>query len=103
MNEDLELEINDEEDEDKLPIKPTIDTRQKDLEEREVLYDWVRQPGDVVLSGPVIGGWGPGRYHMNRLSAKKRLIKKFGANRIRDVPQTAGRWAFLVKGLQNAS
>lgn len=88
-----------------LPITPTIDTKQRDLEEREVqYYTEARGPADVMLSGPVIGGWGPGRYFQNRRRAYAYLVEKYGKDRVKDAAgPVRGRWAFLVKGLKNAS
>lgn len=67
-----------------------------------VEYD-VRGPRDVVLSGPVIGGWGPGRFHRNRRIAYFVLAEKYGEGRVRRLDGvTRGRWAYLIKNLREA-
>lgn len=83
-------------------LVPTIDTREAEFLEKEVHYQVGRRdPSDVVLSGPVIDGWGPGRYHQNRFFAMRHLVEKFGAHRVKRIEgQTKGRWAFLIKGLK---
>lgn len=64
----------------------------------------LRGPNDVVLSGPVIGGWGPGRYHRSKAVAKEFLEKKYGEDRVRPVGGwTRGRWAYLIKNLKKAA
>ncbi len=91
------------EEEDTLPITPTIDTTQKDLEQREVAYTSLSQrtDRDVVLSGPIIGGWGPGRYFQNRGRAHDFMVAKYGAGRVVELDgKTRGRWSFLIKDLR---
>lgn len=82
-------------------IEPTIDTLVADL---EAATSWVaysdRGASDVVLSGPVIGGWGPGRWHQNRRIAFWWAIKKYGAHRVVATPQSTGRWSVLIKNLK---
>jgi CTP-dependent riboflavin kinase len=61
----------------------------------------LRGPNDVVLSGPVIGGWGPGRYFRSKALAKRYLELKYGAERVRSTGGwTRGRWAYLIKDLK---
>jgi len=60
-----------------------------------------RGPGDVVLSGPITSGWGPGRYFRNRREAYAAMCAKHGADRVRFLEGvTRGRWSYLVKGLK---
>lgn len=82
-----------------LPITPTIDTKQRDLEEKEADYSASRRyTKDFVLSGPIIGGWGPGRYHQNRAIAEAWCKRKYGAANVKRLDGiTRGRWAFLIK------
>lgn len=80
------------------PIKPTIDTPEPQLAESEVAYDHVRSVRDFVLSGPIIGGWGPGRYFQSRARAEAWCQEKYGKERVRRLEgQTRGRWSFLIK------
>lgn len=78
-----------------------IDTAVADL---EAPTSWVaysdRGPNDVVLSGPVIGGWGPGRWHQNRRIAFGWAIRKYGIDRVVATPQSNGRWSVLIKNLK---
>lgn len=63
----------------------------------------LRGEHDVVLSGPVIGGWGPGRYFRSKALAKRYLELKYGAERVRPAGGwTRGRWAYLIKDLRKA-
>ncbi len=61
-----------------------------------------RGPLDVVVSGPLRGGWGPGRWMPSRQAAFTRMVNKYGAQRVVRVPAVAGRWAFLIKKLRVA-
>lgn len=61
-----------------------------------------RSPRDVILSGPVVGGWGPGRYHRSRRVAFAALKEKYGEARVVPTRQVKGRWSFLVKNLRAA-
>jgi hypothetical protein len=61
----------------------------------------LRGPNDVVLSGPIFQGWGPGRYHRSKTVAKEFLEKKYGVERVRPIAGwTRGRWAYLIKDLK---
>lgn len=84
------------------PLEPTIDTTEQEMDERFVFYPNVmRAPSDVVLSGPVIGGWGPGRYFQSKARAFEHFVEKYGNARVRKLDRsTKGRWAFLIKGLK---
>lgn len=62
-----------------------------------------RGPRDVVVSGPVRGGWGPGRWMPNRYVARKWADGKYGPERVLPVPYTEGRWAFLIRNLKAAA
>lgn len=80
------------------PVKPTIDDTEKKLEESEISYDSVRAVRDFVLSGPILGGWGPGRYHQNRARAEAWCKQKYGELNVKQLAGTTrGRWAFLIK------
>lgn len=87
-----------------VPLEPTIDTNEKEFADRFVEYPHTRRSDrDVILSGPVIGGWGPGRYHQNRALARQHLIEKYGADRVRTIGRyIRGRWAFMVLNLREA-
>lgn len=82
-------------------VDPTIDTAIADL---EAPTSWVaysdRGPMDVVLSGPVIGGWGPGRWHQNRRIAFGWALRTYGVDRVVATPQSNGRWSVLIKNLR---
>lgn len=97
--EDLELDNEALDDPEVYPLIPWCDTS-----DDEFGYRWVdyvdRGPSDVVLSGPVTGGWGPGRWHSNRRVAYWRLVGKFGADRVKQTRQSEGRWSFLIKNLK---
>lgn len=83
------------------PLIPFCDSTNDEFGARWV--DYVdRGPRDVVLSGPVIGGWGPGRWHKNRRTAYWRLANQFGADRVKQMRQSQGRWSFLIKNLRQA-
>ena len=103
---DVELELEGAEEEDKPPIDldkpPTIDTKQRILEDWLLVYPHTqRGPNDVVISGPVIGGWGPGRYFRNRRLAIQHYIEKYGHARVGMVGgKTKGRWAVLIRNLR---
>lgn len=80
------------------PVKPTIDDTEKKLEESEISYDSVRAVKDFVLSGPILGGWGPGRYHKSRAVAEEWCRAKYGEANVKQLAGfTRGRWAFLIK------
>jgi len=56
---------------------------------------------DVVLSGPVGQGWGPGKWFKSRFFAFRYAVMKYGASRVKLLPGvTSGRWAFLIKDLK---
>jgi hypothetical protein len=60
-----------------------------------------REPGDAVVSGPVSGGWGPGRYFQSRRLAHAHCVEKYGEARVKQLQNwTRGRWAFLIKDLR---
>lgn len=64
----------------------------------------VRGPRDVVLSGPVRAGWGPGRYYRSRRVAYFAMAEKYGAERVKFLDGTTrGRWAYLIKNLKPES
>lgn len=83
------------------PLIPWCDTTDDEFGSRWVNYS-DRGPRDVVLSGPIIGGWGPGRWHKNRRVAYWRLVDKFGEERVKPMAQSKGRWSFLIKNLKEA-
>jgi hypothetical protein len=100
--EDAELlldEVDGDDDSNEHPLIPWCDTTDDEFGARWV--DYVdRGPRDVVVSGPVTGGWGPGRWHKNRRIAYWRLVGKFGADRVKPTKQSQGRWSFLIKNLR---
>lgn len=81
------------------PLIPWCDTSDDEFGLRWVDYS-DRGPNDVVLSGPITGGWGPGRWHKNRRVAYWRLVDKYGADRVKQMRQSEGRWGFLIKNLR---
>ena len=81
-------------------IEHTMSARE--IEGSEVYYD-ARGPRDVVLSGPVYGGKGPGRYYGTKAKAYHAMVAKFGTDRVRRVDGPTGmRWAYLIKNLRAA-
>lgn len=89
------------EDSGEYPITPTLDTNDHVLENGEKFVDYsTRGPADVVLSGPITGGWGPGRWFSNRRMAHRWAVEKYGLSRVVPVRGQTGRWAFLVKNLR---
>ena len=97
---DRELESLDDEDE--YPLIPWCDTTSDEFGTRWVDYS-DRGPLDAVISGPVTGGWGPGRWHRNRRIAYWVCAARYGADKVKPMRQSSGRWSFLVKGLKNAA
>jgi hypothetical protein len=92
-DEDLEPEYDD--------FVPTLDSNGGSLESGERLVTYVdRGPLDVVISGPVVGGWGPGRFHRSRRAAFSFLVEKYGAGRVSATRQSSGRWSFLIRNLK---
>lgn len=102
FEDDADFNIYVEEGFSKPKLVPTVDTKPEELAEAEVDYTKpIRGPRDVVLSGPVIGGWGPGRYIQSQAKAMEFFIEKFGAKRVSKLPRwTKGRWAVLIKDLK---
>lgn len=85
--------------------EPTIDTPEGELKQAaddERFYTKAaRGRNDVVISGPMWDGWGPGRYFRRRVHAYVWARAKYGPDRV--VPlerQTTGRWAYLIRGLK---
>lgn len=94
--------IEDEENEELAPkvISPNIDTSEKELEHGEYEIEYSdRGPNDIVLSGPLLGGWGPGRFFQSRGAALVWATQKYGPGRVKKVKEQPGRWAYLVKNL----
>ena len=81
------------------PLMPGADTPERAFYERFVDYS-DRGVRDVVLSGPVLAGWGPGRYFQSRRRAFQWCVEKYGEGKVTRVPYTKGRWAFLIRGLK---
>lgn len=81
-------------------ITPNIDQDENDLSDLPVDYS-ERGPRDVVVSGPIFGGWGPNTKMPNRKAAYARCVQKYGVERVKNIPQSRGRWAFLIKDLLN--
>lgn len=96
-----EIDVESLDDAEQFPLLPWCDTTDDEFGTRWVDYS-DRGPRDVVLSGPVIGGWGPGRWHKNRRVAYWRLVAQFGEDRVKQMRQSQGRWSFLVKNLRPA-
>lgn len=82
------------------PMIPWVDSTESDFASRWVDYH-DRGPRDVVLSGPVTGGWGPGRWMKNRRAAYAFCLEKYGKDRVKTHRQSSGRWAFLIKNLRS--
>lgn len=94
------------------PEIPTLDSSPKELDvvakslemgaEHVPAPYSVRGDSDVMLSGPVTGGWGPGRWFPNRSGALNWAVSKYGSARV-VVPeaQSAGRWCLLIKNLRS--
>lgn len=82
---------------------PTCDHSSLNLENNlgAITYS-TRGPSDVVLSGPVVGGWGPGRYFRSRRLAFAAMREKYGPERVIPTRQNKGRWSFLIKNLRAA-
>lgn len=82
---------------------PWCDTPESELTAGMQWVDYSdRGPRDVVLSGPVTAGWGPGRWHKNRRIAYWVATQRYGAERVKPTRQTEGRWSFLIKNLRSA-
>lgn len=82
------------------PSVPGIDTDENDLSDLPIDYT-ERGPRDVVVSGPIFGGWGPNTKMPNRKAAYARCVQKYGVDRVKNIPQSRGRWAFLIKDLRS--
>lgn len=83
------------------PLLPSVDTDDKEFGTHWVDYT-DRGSRDVVLSGPVIGGWGPGRWFANRRNAWFWAVRKYGEERVKPMRQSLSRWSLLVKNLRAA-
>lgn len=59
-----------------------------------------RGPGDVVISGPLVSGVGPGRKFESRLSAITWAAEKYGSTNVSLIEAGEYRWAVLVKNLR---
>jgi hypothetical protein len=82
---------------------PTVDSDLSDFSDNTKYVDYsTRGPNDVVLSGPIVGGWGPGRFHRNRATAYKWCCDNYGVDRVKrgEKWEQAGRWSFLIKNLK---
>lgn len=78
-----------------------MDMAEIDVERWMVYCD--RGPRDVVVSGPLeANGWGPGVLMPDREAAWNRLVAKYGESRVRNHPQSFGRWGFLIRNLRSA-
>lgn len=84
-------------------VEPTIDATDEQvagLDER-FYTKGMRGPRDVVLSGPVMGGWGPGRYFRSKRTAYRYLVMKYGHENVRFLRgSTRGRWSYLIRNLK---
>lgn len=90
-----------EDNEDLYPLIPWCDSTDDDFGNRWVDYS-DRGPADAVISGPVIGGYGPGRWHKNRRIAYWVCAERYGVERVKQMRQSVGRWSFLIKSLRAA-
>lgn len=85
-------------------FQPGIDTDPREFEHKSVDYSSDKGPNDLVVSGPVIGGWGPGRYFQNRRQALRHYEDKYGENKVHlSHRQSHGRWSVVIKDKKNAS
>lgn len=82
------------------PVIPTVDTDPFELATSVVVDYSTRGPRDVVMSGPIANGWGPGRAFKGRRQAYIWAATKYGSDRVQPVKEVAGRWAFLIKNLR---
>lgn len=96
---DYDLDVADLDDVESYPLIPWCDSTDAEFGARWVDYS-DRGPRDVVVSGPITGGWGPGRWHRNRRVAYWRLVELYGADRVKQLRQSQGRWSFLIKNLR---
>ena len=82
------------------PLRPGVDTTRQEFRNRFVEYN-VRGPDDGIRSGPLSGGWGPGRFFRNRAIAFHAMCHEYGKERVRQLEgYQRGRWAFLIKNLK---
>ncbi len=95
----IELDDADELIEEELPLAPHCDLDTSEFGSRFVEYS-SRGPRDVVISGPITGSHGPGRWHKNRRVAYWCCVEKYGADRVQQTRQSEGRWSFLIKNLR---
>lgn len=86
-------------DEDFYPLVPGCDSSGGELDVGWIDYS-DRGPNDVMLSGPITGGWGPGRWHANRRAAYAACVAKYGVDRVKFPRQSEGRWCCLIKNLR---
>lgn len=82
--------------------EPSIDSTPEQVAELDDRFYTLgmRKPEDVVLSGPIFNGWGPGRYFQSRRLAREWCQEKYGIERVGFVRVTSGRWAYLIRGLK---
>ena len=83
-------------------VRPTIDTPDEAFKDGDVFYtEALRGPRDAMLSGPIVGGWGPGRYFQSIYKAIEHYSQKYGADRVVKPPRrTKGRWSLIIKNLK---
>lgn len=97
LPEDAELATEETSDE---PASDAVPEMDADPGDTSWLYS-TRGPSDAVVSGPIMGGWGPGRWIANRRAAYVWAVAKYGKDRVVQMDQqTEGRWAFLIRGLR---
>lgn len=89
-------------------VQPTVLTYQVALENSALDGYYAeasfRGPNDAIVSGPVAGGWGPGRWMPSKMVAYGWAMRKYGEDRVKWLPRsTRGRWAFLIKNLKGGA
>ena len=84
-------------------VIPTLDEGPKEVKGDTDVYApySTRGPRDVMLSGPLPGGYPPGRWFASRIDAAAWAITKYGVSRV-VVPeaQSKNRWCLLIKELR---
>lgn len=83
--------------------EPTCDLNGSQLKEADLSQYYkqaCRGPDDVVVSGPITKGWGPGQFMRSRATAYRYCCGKYGRDRVKFVRVSAGRWGYLIKDLK---
>jgi hypothetical protein len=77
-----------------------IDSELQPSEDTSIINYDIKGPNDVVISGPLTSGSGPGRTHASSREAYIRLCNKYGKNRVKSMKQDKHRWCYLIKDLK---